>query len=146
MAEDTDPSSKTILTVDDDDTVQELMRMLLTREGFRVQTATSGAAALERLKTSGRQIDLVVLDMMMPNEGGYETIKKMQQPEYQQVPVIVVTAREMDSGTVNMIKLESNVKGYEKKPVVPKIFAEKIHGILGTTPKPKAKDVWEDGR
>jgi CheY-like chemotaxis protein len=138
-------SHKTILAVDDDETARELLNVMLAREGFKVITASSGTEALEHLKlNSARKIDLVLLDMMMPGESGYETIKIMQQPDYQQAPVIVVTARELDPGTVSMIKFESNVKGYERKPVIPKNFIEQIHHLLGTMPNPKPKDIWDN--
>ena len=142
----TDPQSKTILMVEDDETVTTFFEVLLSREGFKPVVANSGESALDKLKAKiYRKIDLVLLDLMMPAPGGYEVLKDLQAPGYQNVPIFIVTARTLDSGTVGMLKLESNVLEFYKKPIDPKDLVQKVHQHLGTVPKEKGpgKDAYD---
>jgi DNA-binding NtrC family response regulator len=82
--------SKTVLVVDDDPTQRRLIQAVLEREGFRVSHAESGRAALDHL-ASGDQVDLVLLDLVMPGISGQETLADMRARGFGQ-PVIVVTA------------------------------------------------------
>ena len=136
-----EPKSKVILIVDDDDMICDLYKTSLARQGFRVVTAPSGEKALETLK-AGRHFDLILLDLMMPGRGGYDVLKELQQPGFQDIPIFVVTARSLDKSTSQMISLESNVRGILQKPGDMKSFHKKIHEVLGTTP-PKIFDSWQ---
>jgi DNA-binding NtrC family response regulator len=82
--------SKSVLVVDDDPTQRRLIQGVLEREGFRVTHADGGRAALDHL-ASGAQIDLVLLDLVMPGMTGQETLADMRGRGFTQ-PVIVVTA------------------------------------------------------
>jgi len=133
--DDTRPQSKSILVVDDDETICAYFEVLLSKEGFNVFTLMSGKTALDRLKARAfRKIDLVILDLMMPAPGGYEVLKELQNPDYQDVPIFIVTARALDPGSVSMLRLESNVKEFWKKPIDPAEFRKKLHDTLGTVP------------
>ena len=132
--------SRTILVVDDDETVSTFFEMLLTREGFKTVVVNSGQSALDKLKAKlFRKIDLVILDLMMPAPGGYEVLKELQQPDYQNVPIFIITARTLDSDTVGVLRMESNVLEFWKKPIDAAELLKKIHQHLGTVPKPKGK-------
>ena len=125
------PASKTILVVDDEETVRSFFEILLSKKGFNVISVPSGTAALSRLRgKTFRRIDLVILDLMMPGPGGYEVIKELQKPEYQNVPILIATGRTMDKNTVAMIKLESNVHGYWQKPIDTDAFINKVSELL----------------
>jgi DNA-binding NtrC family response regulator len=82
--------NKTVLVVDDDPTQRRLIQGVLEREGFRVVHADGGRAALDQL-ASGAQIDLVLLDLVMPGVSGQETLADMRGRGFAQ-PVIVITA------------------------------------------------------
>jgi len=82
--------AKTVLVVDDDPTQRRLIQGVLEREGFRVVHADGGRSALDCL-ASGGQIDLVLLDLIMPGMTGQETLADMRTRGFTQ-PVIVVTA------------------------------------------------------
>ncbi len=129
-------SGKTVLVVDDDESVASFFQMLVGSVGVGVITVHSGEEALLKLKESSpRKIDLVVLDLMMPPPGGYEIIKKMQDGDHQNAPVFVVSARDLDAGTSAMLKLESNVKSVWKKPVDQDAFKAQLMQTLGMGPK-----------
>ena len=82
---------KTILVVDDEPAILDLLTTLLHGEGFRVLSAADGAAALERLGREG--VDVVITDGMMPRLGGVALIRAMRErPETREVPVILVSA------------------------------------------------------
>jgi putative two-component system response regulator len=81
----------TILVADDQAANRELLDELLTTQGFRVVTVPDGAAAVEEL--SKTQVDLVLLDVMMPHLNGFEVCQKIKSnPETYLIPIVLVTA------------------------------------------------------
>jgi putative two-component system response regulator len=81
----------TILVADDQALNRELLEELLTAQGFKVVTVTDGVSALEQLTKT--QIDLVLLDVMMPRLTGFEVCQKIKSnPETDLIPVVLVTA------------------------------------------------------
>jgi CheY-like chemotaxis protein len=85
------PLSGTILVADDNATNRELLEELLASQGFTVITASDGAAALQEL--SNTQIDLVLLDVMMPHLNGFEVCERIKiNPDTYLIPVIMITA------------------------------------------------------
>lgn len=130
------PETKSILVVDDDHSICAFFHTLLSQEGFHVVAETNSEDALKLVRTEAfQQYDLLILDLMMPNYGGYELLREIQSEGYQKVPIILMTARILDQGTIDMIRMESNVCEFVKKPVDPKDFRKKIHQILGTAPR-----------
>ena len=95
------PQDKNILVVDDDMMICELYHASLTKQGFRVVTASSGDKALGLLNST-LHFDLVTLDLMMPGRGGYDVLKMLQHLGLE-IPIFVVTARALDSSTFQMI-------------------------------------------
>jgi DNA-binding response OmpR family regulator len=82
---------KTILVVDDEPAILDLLTSLLDEEGYRVLSAVDGAAALEGLNRE--PVDVVITDGMMPRLGGEALIRAMRaRPETREVPVIFVSA------------------------------------------------------
>ena len=86
--------SATILLVDDDAEIRELLELLLTGEGYAVLQAGSGEAALDLLG-KGASVDLIILDVMMPGLSGYKTCARVR--ETSNVPILFLTARGMDT-------------------------------------------------
>ncbi len=86
---------KTILVVDDEVTICDLVRIRLEKNGYRVLTAQSGAQALEIAKNES--LDLVVLDIMMPEMDGYEVLKHLRDDLKLGVPVMLLTAKSTDN-------------------------------------------------
>ena len=72
------PSRGTVLVVDDDNSVQLLVRRALTAKGFGVLVASSGADALRLFEQHGSSLDLIVMDVTMPNMSGIEALKRIR--------------------------------------------------------------------
>jgi CheY-like chemotaxis protein len=83
-----------ILVVEDDPSTRDLLRSILTKDGWSVQTAENGRVALEKVKNA--PVGLVLLDLMMPEMDGFAFIEEFRRlPSAGQVPVIVLTAKDL---------------------------------------------------
>lgn len=91
----------TILVVDDQANVRQLLQEYLSEHGFRVITASDGQSALYTARHENP--DLILLDLMMPRMDGYQFIKQYRQER--QTPIIIVTAREEESDAVLGLEL-----------------------------------------
>ena len=99
-----------ILVVDDEQLLVKGVKFNLENEGYTVETAYDGAAAVELAKTGG--FDLIILDLMMPQVDGLTACMRIR--EFSNVPVIMLTARGED--TDKIIGLESGADDYITKP------------------------------
>lgn len=131
------PATKLILVVDDDADIRNFIGMSLTMEGFRVVTASDGINAKAKLKH--RTVDLIVTDLMMPGQGGYEFLRDLQGSEAGNVPVFVVSGSALDTSTIALIRQEANVVAFIPKPVDLDNFLAILHKHLKTIrPSPRA--------
>jgi len=120
-------SGKTVLVVDDESRMVEFISMNLELEGFRVVRAANGSEALE--KASKEHPDLVLLDIMMPEMDGFETLEELR--ETTSVPVIFLTAK---SEEVDRIKgLDLGADDYIAKPFSPRELVSRIRAVLRRT-------------
>lgn len=126
------PSEKLVLLVDDDESLLDLMEHVVKKEGFRTDRAADGNEALR--KAQALNPDLIVLDFMLPGMGGYEVLRQLQAAGCGDIPIVIVTGRQMDRQSVDMVRQESNVKEFLEKPVRPAIMASHLHRILRTSP------------
>jgi CheY-like chemotaxis protein len=133
------PGDKLVLMVDDDESLLDLMEHVVKKDGFRTERAEDGPEALR--KAQALNPDIIVLDMMLPGLGGYEVMRQLQAAGCGDIPIIVVTGRQMDHASVNLIKQEPNVKEFLVKPVRPATLTAGLHRILNTQPPraPEAK-------
>jgi DNA-binding response OmpR family regulator len=118
------PDSSTILLVDDEDSVQRLLTYPLEREGFRVVQARDGEQALERF--ASEQVDLVVLDVMLPKLDGLEVCKRLRAEST--VPIIMLTAR--DDELDKVLGLELGADDYITKPFSIREFRSRVRALL----------------
>ena len=118
-----------LLVVDDDAEIRELLADYLCRNGFTVETAANGAElfrCLERADTTGRHIDLVILDIMMPGADGLTLCRTLR--ESWSVPVIFLTA--LDSITDRVVGLEIGADDYVVKPFATRELLARIRTVL----------------
>jgi DNA-binding response OmpR family regulator len=130
-----DPRNITVLVVDDEPRLVDVVRMNLEFEGYRVLEAGNGYRALEKLKED--LPDLVVLDVMMPELDGFETLRRIR--EVSNVPVIMLTVRQEETDRIR--GLEIGADDYLTKPFSPRELQSRIKALLRRTfmPKPARK-------
>jgi two-component system, OmpR family, phosphate regulon response regulator OmpR len=134
MDPDTDSDEPHLLVVDDDARIRDLLRRYLAASGFRVTIA--GDAAEARLKLASMAFDLVVLDVMMPGENGFDLTKSLRQTEPPRetgrTPILLLTAM-AESGN-RITGLESGADDYLAKPFEPRELVLRIRNILQRVP------------
>jgi DNA-binding response OmpR family regulator len=115
---------ETILVVDDEPAIVQVIQDKLLREGFRVRTAGSGEAALA---TAGDPLDLIILDLMLPDLDGFEVLRRRRQQGLD-LPVIILTARDDDVDVV--VGLELGADDYVVKPFNPRELVARVRAVL----------------
>lgn len=119
-------NSHSILIVDDDTSLCQLLSEYLTGDGFSVASVYSGDSALEYLKASNHQPHCIVMDIMMPGISGLEALQKLRQ--FCDIPVIMLTGRGDDIDRI--IGLELGADDYLGKPCNPRELTARIKAIL----------------
>lgn len=126
--------SKTILVVDDEPVIIELLQVNLKLEGYDVITAANGQEAVE--KAAKNKPDLVILDIMMPKMDGWTArAELLKDPATSDVPVIFLTARAQQADLKR--GQESNVAAYITKPFDPSELLSIIGQIFDGTYRPE---------
>jgi two-component system alkaline phosphatase synthesis response regulator PhoP len=116
----------TILLVDDEKDILELLTYNLVKEGYTVLTAQNGKEALKLVR---QHPDLVVLDVMMPEMDGWEVCKAIRRdPAHAALPIMFLTAR--DSEIDEVVGLELGADDYITKPVKVRTFIARVKRIL----------------
>ena len=106
--------TKTILVVDDKASVRQLVRDYLTEQGYKVVTASNGREALYTARHENP--DAILLDIMMPEMDGYETMRAIREnPRFRHLPIIAVTAKAMKGDRQKC--LDAGASDYIAKPV-----------------------------
>jgi serine/threonine protein kinase len=132
MGSTTKPSDCTLLVVDDDEGNRDLLGRRLQREGFGVALADSGPTALEIL--GHKQIDLVLLDVMMPGMSGLDVLRAMRAiPSLAGTPVIMATANTDSKDVVEALDLGAN--DYVTKPIDFAVLCARIGVALRSRPR-----------
>ncbi|RLC92239.1 MAG: DNA-binding response regulator [Chloroflexi bacterium] len=121
------PRKASVLVVDDDGRMLRMMARILEMEGYRVQQAGSGEAALEAFDEGTP--DLVLLDIMMPGMDGYAVCRRIR--EFSQVPIIMVTAKDSDEEKVQ--GLDAGADDYISKPFSSSELAARVRAVLRRT-------------
>lgn len=119
---------KKILVVDDESRMRKLVRDFLVKSDFDVVEAENGEQAVE-IFFEDKNIDLIVLDVMMPRMDGWQTCKEIR--EYSKVPIIMLTAKSDERDELQGFQL--GVDEYITKPFSPKILVARIEAILRRT-------------
>jgi len=118
---------KSILLVDDDQEIRELLDLYLTRAGFQVRTVGDGAGFREALDAAAS--DLLILDVMLPDEDGFSLCRWVRQhPRFAQIPIIMLTASSDEADRI--IGLELGADDYLGKPFSPRELLARIKALL----------------
>lgn len=113
-----------VLIVDDDSNICDLIELYFQKEGYKAYKANNGRDAL---KTFGeKQIDIIILDIMMPQMDGYEVLKEIRKTS--QVPVVMLTAKGETFDRV--LGLELGADDYIVKPFEPKELVARVRAVL----------------
>jgi two-component system phosphate regulon response regulator OmpR len=113
-----------LLVVDDDRRIRDLLSRFLAGEGYRVSTADNAKDARGKLK--GLSFDLLILDVMMPGESGFDLAKSIRGDS--NVPILMLTAR--DAAESRIKGLEMGADDYLSKPFEPRELSLRIANIL----------------
>ena len=121
--------AKTIMVVDDEESMVHLLRTILEAQGYEVTTVMDGREVVAHLRD--RRPDLIILDLMMPEMDGWEVLHEVRQdPAMASIPVIILTVKkdELDR-TVGTEFLK--VEGYVTKPFVRRALVELVGKTIG---------------
>ena len=121
---------KSILIVDDDDDIRNLLCYNLEKNGFHVETAVNGKECLSKLKS--KKPNLILLDVMMPEMDGLEVCEQIKsEKENADILICFLTARGEDYSQI--AALEAGGDDYVTKPIKPKVLLSRINAILRRT-------------
>jgi two-component system, OmpR family, response regulator MtrA len=122
--------AKTVLVVDDEQDILDLVRFRLEHDGYRVITASDGEAGLSLARAE--RPDLCVLDVMMPKLSGLEVLAQLRDdPSTAAIRVILLTARGQDADVDRGFELGAH--DYVTKPFSPKELRRRVHAQLSQT-------------
>ncbi len=138
-------SKATILVIEDDPDIVEVIRYALEREGFTVLTASAGERGLQEAQR--RRPELILLDLMLPGIDGLEVCRRLRErSETQAIPIVILTAKGEEADIV--VGLEMGADDYLPKPFSPRELVARIRAVLRRTqraPKPEGKSRVEIG-
>lgn len=123
-------NNKRILVVDDEPRMIDFIRMNLDLEGFHVLEAQNGLDALDVVRT--QLPDLIVLDIMMPQLDGFETLRMLR--EFSNIPVIMLTAKGEEDDKIRGLELGAD--DYITKPFSPRELAVRVKAVLRRAESP----------
>jgi two-component system phosphate regulon response regulator PhoB len=134
--------SATILVVEDEPQVQELVAVNLEHAGHRVRRASSAGEAVTSIREE--LPDVLILDWMLPDESGISLTRRLREDERtRSLPILMLTARAMEADKIS--GLEAGADDYLTKPFSPKELAARIKAVLRRRAPQLADDVVEIG-
>lgn len=132
-------TSKKILIADDEPRMTKLVSDFLKKDGYNVFVAENGRQALDIFNDA--QIDLVILDVMMPEYDGWAVCREIRKTAH--VPIIMLTARSEESD--ELFGFELGADEYITKPFSPKILVARVQALLRRVTEPNNLNITLDG-
>ena len=120
----------TILVVDDEARMRKLIKDFLVKKNFNILEAEDGEKALEIYNKNKNNINLILLDVMMPKVDGWSVLKKIRE-ENKSIPIVMLTAKSEEQD--ELLGFELGVDEYISKPFSPKILVARVAAILKRT-------------
>ena len=118
---------KTVLTIDDDTAITELLAMLIRTHGFEVSTANTGEEGIKAIKEINPHV--VVLDLMMPGMDGWQVCKQVR--AFSNVPIVILSA--LDDPAMIASALDAGADDYLVKPVSSSILVAHLNRLIRRT-------------
>ena len=126
MATSADPSKVNILVVDDEEDVVEVVSHFLSQEGYNVDKAYDGEEALVKATP---EVDLIVLDIMLPGLDGYEVCERLRsRVETETIPIIFLSAKSEEEDQIRGLMMGGD--DYLTKPVSPQVIVAHVKAVL----------------
>lgn len=126
----------TVLLVEDDPTLRSTLAFNLTREGYEVLTAADGPAAIELVTLKGNQLDLVILDVMLPGLNGFQVLRAIRREHA--FPILMLSARGEEQDRVDGLELGADdyvVKPFALRELLARVRAAvRRKGVLSARP------------
>ena len=120
-------SQETILMIEDERDIQDLLKFHLERENLTVEAFATGEEGLQYLKTG--TASLILLDLMLPGIDGLEVCRQLKgNPETRETPILMLTAKDGEADIVT--GLEMGAADYVCKPFSPRVLMARIHAVL----------------
>ena len=119
-------SRGSVLVVDDEPTIAEVVARYLERAGYRTRIAADGVAAIEA--AARQRPDLVVLDLMLPRIDGLEVMRRLREQDRERIAVILLTAKGEESDRVTGLRLGAD--DYVVKPFSPAELVARVDAVL----------------
>ena len=119
----------TVLVVDDESRMRKLIKDFLAQKGYSILEAVDGEDALKVFTENQNQINLILLDVMMPKLDGWSVLRQIRQTS--KVPIIMLTARGEEQD--ELFGFELGVDEYIAKPFSPKILVARVEALLKRT-------------
>lgn len=126
-------STPSILVVEDDEHIADLLRFLLERQGYHVDVRVDGRAALSAINHSQAPPCMILLDVMLPFIDGFELVTAIRQREgWESVPLVMLTAKTTESDIVRA--LDAGANDYIVKPFQPNELMARVRRYLKPVP------------
>jgi len=129
-----------VLVVDDEARMRKLVKDFLVKKDYKVLEANDGEEALS-IFFNNKDIDLIILDLMMPKLDGYSVLKEIR--KYSKIPVIMLTAKADERD--ELLGFETGADEYITKPFSPKILVARVDAILRRTNKTDEESILSCG-
>ena len=123
--------TKKILEVDDEPDIHSVIKAVLSKKDYDVQSASDGQEALEKLST--QKYDLIILDVLMPNVDGFTVLQRIREGGQTDLPVVMLTA--MSSGRDIWKGYEKGATYYLTKPFENKQLVNIVDYLIGDLPR-----------
>jgi DNA-binding response OmpR family regulator len=130
-------AKETILVVDDEEDILELVRFHLSREGYEVLCAETGEEAWRKIKS--QHVDLLVIDLMLPGIDGLELTRRLKNDQQtRQIPVVMLSAKGEEVDIVTGLELGAD--DYVTKPFSPRVLLARVRAVFRRRSAPMPPD------
>jgi len=118
-----------VLIVEDDDHIGQILKFIMERQGYQTRLATDGQAAKDAIENCSVPPDLILLDVMLPYINGYKLVELIRaRAEFEKTPIVMLTAKAMEQDIVQA--LDAGANDYVVKPFQPNELLARVRRFL----------------